>query len=257
MTKGNRRAIISCLKKKQSTALTVRRRLPVDTYCRKSGNCARDLFLDARAFFVFCGKRNFRRCFTIAAKGNSKDMTINEAIFSLPGFSRQKQVRVIGESGEQIGVISAASALENAYDKGYDLVLIAPQGDIPVCRIMDYGKFRFERDKKEKEARKKQQVAEVKEIQLSCHIDVNDFNTKVNHALRFLSNGDKVRVMVKFRGRQLSHTELGIELLKKFEEACAEKGSVDKQPAMEGRSMIMFLNPIKAVKEKTKQKSEE
>lgn len=244
---------MSRLKKKQSTALTVRQRLPVDILSvRESGSIARDLFLDARAFFVLCGKRKFRRCFTIAAKGNSKDMTINEAIFSLPGFSRQKQVRVIGEGGEQIGIISAISALEKAYDKGYDLVLIAPQGEVPVCRIMDYGKFRFERDKKEKEARKKQQIAEIKEIQLSCHIDVNDFNTKVNHALRFLSNGDKVRVMVKFRGRQLSHTELGIELLKKFEEACAEKGNVDKQPAMEGRSMIMFLSPIKPGKVKPK-----
>ena len=198
-----------------------------------------------------------RRCSTIAAKNNYKEMTINEAIFTLPGFSRQKQVRVIGADGEQIGVISASAALESAYDKGYDLVLMAPQGDPPVCRIMDYGKFRFERDKKEKEAKKKQQVVETKEIQLSCRIDVNDFNTKVNHAHRFLSGGDKVKVMVRFRGRQLSHTELGAELLKKFEEACAEKGTVDKAPAMEGRSMIMFLNPIKAVKEKTKQKSEE
>ena len=184
-------------------------------------------------------------------------MTINEAIFTLPGFSKQKQVRVIGADGEQIGVISAIDALENAYDKGYDLVLMAPQGDPPVCRIMDYGKFRFERDKKEKEAKKTQQIVETKEIQLSCRIDVNDFNTKVNHAHRFLTGGDKVKVMVRFRGRQLSHTELGAELLKKFEEACAEKGTVDKAPAMEGRSMIMFLNPIKQGKEKSKQKSEE
>lgn len=207
--------------------------------------------------FCFIGTQSFfRRCFTIAAKSNSKDMTINEAIFALPGFSKQKQVRVIGPDGEQIGVISAISALENAYDKGYDLVLMAPQGDPPVCRIMDYGKFRFERDKKEKEAKKKQQIVEVKEIQLSCRIDVNDFNTKVNHAHRFLSGGDKVKVMVRFRGRQLSHTELGAELLKKFEEACAEKGTVDKAPAMEGRSMIMFLSPIKAGKDKAKPKAE-
>ncbi len=184
-------------------------------------------------------------------------MTINEAIFALPGFSRQKQVRVIGAEGEQIGVISAASALENAYDNGYDLVLIAPQGEPPVCRIMDYGKFRFERDKKEKEAKKKQQIVETKEIQLSCRIDVNDFNTKVNHAHRFLSGGDKVKVMVRFRGRQLSHTEMGAELLKKFEEACADMGTVEKAPMMEGRSMIMFIAPIKAGgKDKSKQKAE-
>jgi len=183
---------------------------------------------------------------------------INDNIFSLPGFGRSKQVRVIGADGEQVGVISLISALEMAYDKGFDLVLIAPQGDPPVCRIMDYGKFRFERDKKEKEARKKQQIVEIKEIQLSCHIDVNDFNTKVNHALRFLGNGDKVKVMVKFRGRQLSHTEIGAELLKKFEQACAEKGSVDKAPAMEGRSMIMFLSPLKqSAKDKAKAKAED
>ena len=123
---------------------------------------------------------------------------------------------------------------------------------------MDYGKFRFERDKKEKEARKKQQIAEIKEIQLSCHIDVNDFNTKVNHALRFLGNGDKVRVMVKFRGRQITHSELGVELLKKFEQACAEKGTVEKAPAIEGRSMIMFISPLKptALKEKAKAASD-
>lgn len=150
------------------------------------------------------------------------------------------------------------NAQNTAYDRGLDLVLIAPQGEPPVCRIMDYGKFRFERDKKEKEARKKQQIAEIKEIQLSCHIDVNDFNTKVNHALRFLGNGDKVRVMVKFRGRQITHSELGVELLKKFEQACAEKGTVEKAPAIEGRSMIMFISPLKptALKEKAKAASD-
>ena len=182
-------------------------------------------------------------------------MVTNEAIFSQPGFSRSKQVRVIGAGGEQIGVVPLITALEAAYDKGLDLVLIAPQGDPPVCRIMDYGKFRFERDKKEKEARKKQQIVEIKEVQLSCHIDVNDFNTKVNHALRFLGNGDKVKVLVKFRGRQLSHTEIGAELLKKFEQACAERGAVDKPPVMEGRAMIMFLSPLKQTAGKDKAKA--
>lgn len=182
-------------------------------------------------------------------------MTINEGITSLQGFNRSKQVRVIGPAGEQIGVIALQNAQNMAYDRGLDLVLIAPQGEPPVCRIMDYGKFRFERDKKEKEARKKQQIADIKEIQLSCHIDVNDFNTKVNHALRFLGNGDKVRVMVKFRGRQITHSELGTELLKKFEQACAEKGTVDKAPAIEGRSMIMFISPLKPTASKEKAKS--
>ncbi len=186
-------------------------------------------------------------------------MTINEDIFQIQGFSQTKQVRVIGSDGEQLGVIALSNALNIAYDSGFDLVLIAPQGDPPVCRIMDYGKFRFERDKKEKEARKKQQVIDIKEIQLSCHIDVNDFNTKVNHALRFLGNGDKVRVMVRFKGRQLSHPELGTELLEKFEKACEGKGSVEKAPAMEGRSMIMFISPLKphSSKEKAKVDSSE
>ena len=150
-------------------------------------------------------------------------MTINEGITSLQGFNRSKQVRVIGPAGEQLGVMALQNAQNTAYDRGLDLVLIAPQGEPPVCRIMDYGKFRFERDKKEKEARKKQQIAEIKEIQLSCHIDVN--------------------------------SELGVELLKKFEQACAEKGTVEKAPAIEGRSMIMFISPLKPTASKEKAKA--
>lgn len=185
-------------------------------------------------------------------------MTINEAILSLPGFSRNKSVRVIGADGEQVGVVPFSTAQNMADDRGVDVVLIAPQSDPPVCRIMDYGKFRFERDKKEKEARKKQQIAELKEVQLSCHIDTNDFNTKVNHALKFLGNGDKVKVIVKFRGRQMTRTEVGAELLDKFIQACAEKGAVDKAPVMEGRSMLVIISPLKqtAVKEKSKPKTE-
>ncbi len=182
-------------------------------------------------------------------------MLINEAIFSLHGFGHSKQVRVIGPTGEQMGLFALSVAQNIAYDRGLDLVLIAPQGEPPVCRIMDYGKYRFERDKKEKEARKKQQTVEIKEIQLSYQIDVNDLNTKINHALRFLGNGDKVKVIVKFRGRQLTHTEIGAELLKKFEQACAEKGTVEKKPVMEGRTMIMFLAPIKQTGAKEKPKA--
>ncbi len=137
------------------------------------------------------------------------------------------------------------AAIDRADDEGYDLVLIAATADPPVCRIMDYGKFRFERDKREKEARKKQQIIDVKEIQLSCHIDTNDFNTKVNHARRFLTGGDKVKVLVKFKGRQMAHQDIGRELLAKFEQACADIGSVDKQPVLEGRAMTMFLAPVK------------
>ena len=175
---------------------------------------------------------------------------INDNIFSLPGFGRSKQVRVIGADGEQVGVISLISALEMAYDKGFDLVLIAPQGDPPVCRIMDYGKFRFERDKKEKEARKKQQTVEVKEIQLSCRIDTHDFETKVNHARKFLTAGNKVKVILRFKGREMSHQELGREMLSRFQEACQDLGSVDKKPTLEGKFMSMMVNPLKPTAKK-------
>lgn len=161
-------------------------------------------------------------------------------------------LRIVGIEGEQLGMLKYADALSLAYDKGVDLVLIAPQADPPVCRIMDYGKFRFERDKKEKEARKKQQIIEVKEIQLTCRIDTNDFNTKVGHAKRFLVSGDKVKVIVKFKGRQMAHTEIGRDLLKKFEDACVEFGTIDKRPVLEGRAMTMMLSPVKQAPEKSK-----
>ncbi len=141
--------------------------------------------------------------------------------------------------------MSSSEALRNAYDKGLDLVLIAPQAEIPVCRIMDYGKYRFDRDKKDKEARKKQQNAEIKEIQLSYNIDTHDFETKVKHAKRFLAGMDKVKVVVRFRGRQMAHQEIGYELLKRFAEACKESGNLDKQPVAEGRNITMLLLPLK------------
>ena len=184
-------------------------------------------------------------------------MTINEAILALPGFSRSKQIRLIGSGGEQIGTVTLSAALGTANDKGLDLVLIAPQGNPPVCKILDYGKYRFERDKKEKEARKNQQTSTVKEVQLSCNIDTNDFNVKARNALKFLDNGDKVRVVLRFRGRQLSRTEQGTELLKKFEEACSEKGQVDKDPVLEGKTMTMFISPIKATAKIKKADKEE
>ena len=168
-------------------------------------------------------------------------MQINDEI-------RAKEVRLVGADGEQLGILSLESAQKAAYDKGLDLVLMAPQAVPPVCRIMDYGKFRFERDKKEKEARKKQQTVEVKEIQLSARIDTHDFDTKVNHAHRFLSAGNKVKVILKFRGREMSHQEIGREMLARFEEACKDVGTVDKKPALEGRFMSMMVNPLKPTK---------
>ena len=158
---------------------------------------------------------------------------------------RLKEIRVVGENGEQLGIMSSDAAREIAYEAGLDLVMMAPQAVPPVCRIMDYGKFRFEREKKEKEARKRQQTVELKEIQLSCRIDTHDFETKVRHALRFLGEGNKVRVVMRFKGREMSHIALGKEIIEKFEAACAEFGTADKKPVLDGRFLSMVLNPIK------------
>ena len=169
---------------------------------------------------------------------STKELQINEEI-------RAKEVRIVGEGGEQVGVMSTSAALSMAYEKDLDLVLIAPNAQPPVCRIMDYGKYRFERDKKEKEAKKKQTVVEVKEIQLSCNIDTHDFETKVKHAHRFIGDGNKVRGVVKFRGREMSHLDIGRDLLARFEEAVSDAGTVEKRPSLEGRFMSMIVSPIK------------
>ena len=169
---------------------------------------------------------------------STKELQINEEI-------RAKEVRIVGEGGEQVGVMSTSAALSMAYEKDLDLVLIAPNAQPPVCRIMDYGKYRFERDKKEKEAKKKQTVVEVKEIQLSCNIGTHDFETKVKHAHRFIGDGNKVRVVVKFRGREMSHLDIGRDLLARFEEAVSDAGTVEKRPSLEGRFMSMIISPIK------------
>jgi translation initiation factor IF-3 len=155
-------------------------------------------------------------------------------------------VRLIGADGESLGIMSSAKALEMAYEKGMDLVMMASQATPPVCKIMDYGKFRFERDKREKEAKKKQQTVELKEIQLSCRIDTHDFETKVKHALRFLADGNKVRVVMKFKGREMSHMNIGREVLERFEEACSGAGVVEKRPVLDGRFMSMVISPVKA-----------
>ncbi len=166
-------------------------------------------------------------------------MLINEDI-------RVKEVRLVGPEGEQLGIMNTADALSFAYEKGVDLVLIAPQATPPVCRAMDYGKYRFESMKKEKEARKKQQVVKVKEIQLSCRIDTHDFETRVNQAKRFLADGDKVRAVVRFKGREMAHQEIGREMLERFEQALTDIGTVDKKPSLDGRIMSMIVSPVKA-----------
>ena len=155
------------------------------------------------------------------------------------------QVRLVGENGEQLGIVPIDQAQNLSIDKGLDLVMIAPKAEPPVCRIMDYGKFRFEQEKREKEAKKKQQIVETKEIQLSCNIGDHDFQTKLNHAFRFLKEGNKVKVCVRFKGREMRHTELGMEVIMKFAEAASECAQIDKKPVIEGRNLTLFLAPLK------------
>lgn len=141
-----------------------------------------------------------------------------------------------------MGIVSAADAQKIAYERGLDLVKIAPQAVPPVCRIMDYGKYCFEQRKREKEARKNQKTVDVKEIRLSLNIDTNDFNTKINHAVKFLKSGDRVKVSIRFRGREMAHTELGKDVMQRAADALSEFGVIDKAPKLEGKSMIMFVS---------------
>ncbi len=173
----------------------------------------------------------FWRCFSIS----KVEHQINEQI-------RDKEIRLINAEGEQVGIVSIAEANKMADESGLDLVKIAPQANPPVCRIMDYGKFKFEQDKREKEARKNQRVIEIKEVRMTPSIDVHDFEVKMNNAIRFLKSGCKVKVAVRFKGRELAHTNLGTDLLKRFAEGCAEFCNVEKIPKLEGRQMIMFLS---------------
>lgn len=184
-----------------------------------------------RACFILLN----RRCFKIS----TKEQLINEEI-------REKEVRVIGTGGEQLGIMSSAQALEMAMEAELDLVMISPTAKPPVCRIMDYGKYRFEQTKREKEARKNQKTADVKEIKMSLNIDTNDFNIKVRNAIKFLQNGDKVKVTVRFRRmRELTHVNLGEELMKRFMDAVSEYGGSDKPSKLEGRNYAVVLSPKK------------
>ena len=156
---------------------------------------------------------------------------------------RDKEVRLIGADGAQLGIMSSADAQRLAYEKDLDLVKIAPNATPPVCKIMDYGKFRLEQMKKEKEAKKNQRVVEVKEVRMSPNIDTNDFNVKLKNAQKFLKEGNRVKVTVRFRGREMAHTSIGEVLLKQFGESCAEIATVEKNPKLDGRLMTMFLSP--------------
>lgn len=156
---------------------------------------------------------------------------------------RDKEVRLIGSDGNMIGIVPIQEALNMARNEDLDLVKIAPQAVPPVCKIMDYGKHLFELAKKEKEARKKQKVVNVKEVWIKPKIEEHDFAFKARNAYKFLKDGDKVKVSVRFRGRELNYTSLGMEVLEKFAEAVSEVGTVERKPKLEGKSMIMILNP--------------
>ena len=173
----------------------------------------------------------------------SEVFTIANAVHQINEEILDKEVRLIGDQGEQLGIMSVVDALRIATEHELDLVKIAPGSNPPVCKIMDYGKFRFEQAKKEKEAKKNQRVIEIKEIRMSPGIDTNDFNTKLKNAQKFLNDGDRVKVSVRFRGREMAHTEIGADLLKDFAAKCAEIANMDKMPKLEGRSMSMFLSP--------------
>lgn len=173
------------------------------------------------------------RCLIIGKKDN---VQINEEI-------RDKELRIIGSDGQQLGIMSAKDALNLAEQKNLDLVKIAPQSNPPVCKIMDYGKYRFEQAKREKEARKNQRVVDIKEVRLSLNIDTHDFNTKLNNALKFIAHGDKVKVSIRFRGREMGHPEIGLDTMKRFADACSETAVIEKPAKLEGRNMLMFLAP--------------
>ena len=175
------------------------------------------------------------RCFPIANTGHQT----NEEI-------RDKEVRLISDTGEQLGIVSSQEALRMAEEQGLDLVKISPNAVPPVCKLMDYGKYRFEQTKREKEARKNQRVVEIKEIRMSPGIDTNDLNVKMRNAMKFLKEGNRVKVTVRFRGREMAHTDIGEQLLIRLGEGCAEVANVDKKPKLDGRFMTLFLSPKNA-----------
>jgi len=168
---------------------------------------------------------------------------ISKVVYELNEEICDKEIRLIGAAGEQLGIMAPASALKIADEQGLDLVKISPQATPPVCKLMNYGKFRFEQSKKEKEARKNQHVVEIKEIRMSPGIDIGDFNTKLRNAQKFLADGNRVKVSVRFRGREMAHTNLGEKLLMDFAASCSEIAGMEKNPKLEGRFMAMFLTP--------------
>ena len=184
-------------------------------------------FADARSVRVFILDW---RCFGISKVQHQ----LNEEI-------TDKEIRLIGENGEQLGIVSGEEALRTAEEQGLDLVKISPQATPPVCKLMNYGKYKFEQSKREKEAKKNQRVIEIKEVRLSLNIDTHDFETKANQAIKFLKSGNRVKVSIRFRGREMAHPENGLVTMSKFAEAVSEYGTVEKPAKLEGRSMLMFI----------------
>lgn len=187
-------------------------------------------------FFVVLNRVNYRRCQTIR---DLNELQINEEI-------KDKEVRLIDSEGEQLGIVSTSEALSLASSKNLDLVKIAPQAKPPVCRIMDYGKYKYELAKKEKEAKKKQKIITIKEVRLSPNIESHDLQVKANNARKFLQSGDKVKVTLRFRGRELSNTSIGLKVIKEFAQVLADVSTIEKEAKLEGKQMIMILTPKNA-----------
>ncbi len=196
------------------------------TYCKVETTNTKDFFLkNARSFIKTW------RWLVI-----SKDMLVNEGI-------RAREVRLIGANGDQIGVKTKQEALDMAANANLDLVMVAPNAKPPVCRIMDYGKFKFEQQKKEREARKNQKIITTKEVRLSPTIETHDFNTKLRNARKFLEKGDKVKAAIRFRGRAITHSQIGRDVLMRLAKECEDISTIESAPKMEGRSMFLVLAP--------------
>lgn len=202
------------------------------------------LLFKAGGYARFCFYQ-VRRCINI-----TKNFRVNEEI-------RAREVRVVDPSGNQLGVMSLREALRLAEEHQLDLVEIAPQARPPVCRLMDYGKYKYEQSKREKEARKKQRVINIKEVKLRPSIEEHDFQVKVRNAARFLKEGDKVKATIMFRGREIMHTQLGHQLLLRLAEQVKDLSVIERQPRLEGKNMVMILAPRQDIKPESKQESKQ
>lgn len=194
--------------------------------------------LRLRRTWIFTGGTRFFYCIFSEVSVISKELRVNESI-------RAREIRLIDDQGEQLGVMHPKDALNIAVERGLDLVEVAPAAKPPVCRIMDFGKFKYEQSKKEREAKKNQKIITIKEVKLRPNIENHDFYTKVRNAAKFLEEGNKVKVTIMFRGREITHTESGTQLCERVAQEVAEIAKVEKEPKVEGRNMTMMLVPIK------------